>query len=75
MAASKSYQLTFNSNTNEIIRISIPRADETLSTSALTSNMQNLISNGNVLTGTGKPQSIISADLVTTDVSLMDLDN
>jgi len=60
--------LIFNSNlgANEKVRLSIPRADMTLTSTRAQEGMDALIANGNIITSGGRPTSVRGAKLVTT---------
>jgi len=58
--------LTFNSNLGEIVRISIPRADMTLTTARVQETMEDMIDDGIIVTSNGIPTSIHGAELVST---------
>jgi len=58
--------LTFDSNIGEIVRLSIPRADMSLTTARAQAGMQALIDSGVVATTNGIPTAIRTAELVTT---------
>jgi hypothetical protein len=62
------YALSFVSNSNEQIRINIPRADKTLSPSFVEQCMNNVIATGIVLTTNGRPIKIGGAELITTEL-------
>jgi len=61
--------LTFYSEIGEIVRLSIPRADMSLTTARVQETMENMIAGGIVLTGAGFPASIHGAKIVTTQRS------
>ncbi|MCL2572562.1 MAG: DUF2922 domain-containing protein [Defluviitaleaceae bacterium] len=58
--------LTFNSNIGEVVRLTIPRADMTLTEPEARSTMEDMIIGGIVMTANGIPTAIRSAELVTT---------
>jgi len=58
--------LTFNSNRGEKIRLSIPRADMTLTSARVQATMESMIAGGIIVTRGGLPTSIKGAELVTT---------
>jgi len=61
--------LVFNSNLGETVRLSIPRADMTLTAARVQATMEAMIAGGIIITGGGIPTSIRSAELVTTQRS------
>jgi len=66
MTTSNRAVLTFNSDTGNIARISIPRADVTKTAAAARASMQDIISTGAVNTSNGMPVSVHGAEIVTT---------
>ena len=66
MTISNRAVLTFNSDTGNIARISIPRADVTKTAAAARTSMENIISTGAVSTGNGMPISVHGAEIVST---------
>ena len=58
--------LIFNSNFGDKVRLSIPRADMTLTAAQAQATMEAMIAGGTVLTSGGVPASIRGAELVTT---------
>jgi len=58
--------LTFNSNVGEKVRLTIPRADTTLTEARAREAMEDIIEGGIVITGNGIPTGIHGAELVTT---------
>ena len=64
MAISQTFNLSFISNANEIIRFSVPRADEGIDPTDALASMQAIIDNGSVLTKQGIPQQAKNAILV-----------
>jgi hypothetical protein len=63
--------LQFNSNTEEVIRISIPRARHDINEAEARSIMEAMITGG-VIAGTkGRPVSIKRMDIVTTQRALL----
>ena len=67
MTTSHSAVLQFVSNTNERIRITIPRARTTKTEAQARELMQAMIAGGTILTGFGRPASIKSMEVVTTN--------
>ena len=66
MTVSNRAVLTFDSDTGEIARISIPRADVTKTAADARTSMENIISTGVVSTGNGMPVSVHGAEIVST---------
>ena len=58
--------LSFNSNLGEIVRLTIPRADTSLTATRAEATMEAMIDGGIVVTGNGVPISVRGAELVTT---------
>ncbi|MCL2405152.1 MAG: DUF2922 domain-containing protein [Defluviitaleaceae bacterium] len=58
--------LTFNSNIGKVVRLSIPRADMTLTSARAQTAMDEMIAGGIIITSGGTPTSIRGAELVTT---------
>jgi len=58
--------LVFNSEFGDKVRLSIPRADMTLTAGRIQATMEAMIAGGTILTSGGVPASIRSAELVTT---------
>ena len=61
--------LVFNSNLGEKVRLSIPRADMTLTSARVQATMEAMIAGGIIITSGGIPTSIRSAELITTQRS------
>jgi hypothetical protein len=59
--------LQFNSNTNERIRITIPRARLNKTEAQAREVMEAMIAGGAIITGFGRPTSIKSMEIVTTN--------
>jgi len=66
MSERRNAVLTFHSDRGEIVRLSIPRADATLTEARVRDAMEGMINTGIVLTTNGTPTSIHGAKLVTT---------
>jgi hypothetical protein len=66
MATRTNVVLTFDSSLGEIVRLSIPRADTTLTTARAQAGMEVIIANGAVRTVNGAPIAARTAELVTT---------
>ena len=66
MATRNNAVLVFNSNFGEKVRLSIPRADMTLTSTRLQTTMEAMITGGIIVTSGGTPASIRGAELVTT---------
>ncbi|MCL2204580.1 MAG: DUF2922 domain-containing protein [Defluviitaleaceae bacterium] len=58
--------LQFRSNTDETIRITIPRARLNKSEPAAREVMEAMIAGGTILTGFGRPAAVRSMEIVTT---------
>jgi len=58
-------RLIFYSDTGNIVRLNVPRADSTLDEARVRTAMEDMISGGIVLTLSGTPTGIRSAELVT----------
>jgi len=58
--------LIFNSNLGEKVRLSIPRADMTLTAARTQATMEAMIASGIIVTSAGTPTSISGAELVQT---------
>ena len=58
--------LTFNSNLGEKVRLSIPRADMTLTPARVQTAMEAMIAGGIIITSNGTPTAIRGAELITT---------
>ena len=58
--------LTFNSNLGEIVRLSVPRGDVTLTEARARAAMEDMIDGGIIVTTNGTPISIHGAELVST---------
>ncbi|MDR0272168.1 MAG: DUF2922 domain-containing protein [Clostridiales bacterium] len=68
MTKSSRFVLTFNSNLGKIVRLSIPRANESKTTVNAETAMNAIIANGTVVkAGKGFPVSIDGAKVVTTE--------
>ncbi|MCL2187430.1 MAG: DUF2922 domain-containing protein [Defluviitaleaceae bacterium] len=59
--------LQFHSNTNERIRITIPRARLSKDEARARELMQAMITGGTIITGFGRPAGIKSMEIVTTN--------
>jgi len=57
--------LTFYSNAGEVVRLSIPRADMTLTEPSVRTTMEDMIAGGIIFTSNGIPATIRGAELVT----------
>ncbi|MCL2527043.1 MAG: DUF2922 domain-containing protein [Defluviitaleaceae bacterium] len=66
MGARVNAVLTFYSNVGEKVRLTIPRADETLTEPQVRTAMEGIIAGGIVITGNGIPTGIHGAELVAT---------
>jgi hypothetical protein len=58
--------LYFTSDTNESIRIAIPRACLDVTEAAARDTMQAMINGGIIVTGAGRPAAVKSAEIITT---------
>jgi len=58
--------LQFRSNTNEVIRITIPRARLDITEPQARAIMEDMITGGIVVTAQGRPASVKGMDIVTT---------
>ena len=58
--------LTFNSNLGRDIRLTIPRADMTLTSARVQATMEAMIAGGSIVATGGIPATIRGAELVTT---------
>jgi hypothetical protein len=58
--------LRFRSNTDEAIRITIPRARMDIQEAEAQATMQAMIDSGIVVTDSGRPASILGLEIVTT---------
>ena len=66
MNARNNVVLSFNSNFGKIVRLTIPRADMTLTAARAEATMNNMINDGIVMTSSGIPTSIHGAELLST---------
>ena len=66
MVVSNRAKLTFYTNANEVVRLSIPRARMDKTAEHARASMEALLANGTVLTNAGSPSTIRSAHLVQT---------
>ena len=66
MTVSNRVVLTFNSDTSEIARISIPRAGLTKTAADARASMEDIISTGIVSTSNGMPSSVHGAEIIST---------
>lgn len=58
--------MTFYSNVGEIVRLTVPRADMTLTEARVRTAMEGIIEGGIVITSGGIPRTIRGAELVST---------
>jgi len=65
MATRNNAVLVFNSNLGEKVRLSIPRADMTLTSTRAQEAMEAMIAADIIVTSGGMPRTIRSAELVT----------
>jgi len=61
--------LRFHSNTQEVVRLTVPRARLTLNAVEAAEAMQAIIAGGIVITGNGVPVEIKGAEIVTTETA------
>jgi hypothetical protein len=66
MVETSTYELNFISNTSELLRISIPRANRNMQETLVRSGMENLILSGVVLHKGMRPVGVDSATLINT---------
>jgi len=66
MTSRHNAKLTFYSNLGEKVRLNIPRADGTLTEARVRATMEDMITDGIILTTNGTPTGIHSAALVST---------
>ena len=67
MSARNNAILKFYSSFGDVVRLSIPRADMTLTQARVTATMNDMIDLGIVATSSGTPATIRSAEIVTTN--------
>jgi len=66
MSSRSNVSMTFYSNIGEIVRLTIPRADMTLTEARARNTMEDMIADGIIITGSGIPTTVRSAEIVTT---------
>ena len=69
MSVRNNVVLKFNSNFGEVVRLTIPRANMALTGAQAETTMNNMIDTGIIMTSSGYPTSIRSAELVTVNRS------
>jgi len=71
MVISNRAKLTFYTNANQVVRLSIPRARMDKTAAEARASMEALLANGAIVTRAGTPSVIRSADLVQTQRTIM----
>ena len=69
MTTTHNVLLRFHSNTNDVVRLTIPRANTALTAELAAETMQDMITGGIIITGNGIPTMVKGAEIVTTQRS------
>jgi len=71
MVVSNRANITFYTNSGNVVRLSIPRACMTNTSGEARASMEALLENGTIITNKGVPRTIRSASLVQTERTII----